>query len=278
MTSVLYTLIALNVAISVLYFPQNSDEYSLRCEFIYWVLFLEGFWAPPTSLQNTIRILLSTTAMVEIYLKVDETKIPFLSVPDRDTTRLAIRPFKWLRFVMFCICGARGELHAMSDDSIVDYNSTTIADHVYWYKPRGKVSFFLYVRLFTMNTSSESCIFVDHHGLDEKITTTTLTPRRHAFRDDALQRDAFCVATGEPAQFCDATHLAPKSKGDDVTFVIILCDSSIIFCSSTFRRFSTIVLLVITPRLQFPGLTIFRTVCCWPRPCMRSSPTDLLPS
>ena len=78
--------------------------------------------------------------MVEIYLKIDETKIPFLSVPDHDALRLAIRPFKWLRLVMFCICGARGELHSMSDDSLVDYNSTTMADHGYWYNPRGKVS------------------------------------------------------------------------------------------------------------------------------------------
>jgi len=55
----------------------------------------------------------------------------------------------------------------------------------------------------------------------KKITTTTLTPRRHDFRDDALKRDGpFCVATGEPAQFCDATHLAPKSKGDDYILAV----------------------------------------------------------
>ena len=55
MTSVLHTLIALNVVISLLYFLRNSGEYSSRyCEFIYRLLFLELFWAPPTSLQNTI--------------------------------------------------------------------------------------------------------------------------------------------------------------------------------------------------------------------------------
>jgi hypothetical protein len=40
-----------------------------------------------------------------------------------------------------------------------------------------------------MNTPLESFIFVDHRGLDDKITTTTLTPRRHDFRGDALVRD-----------------------------------------------------------------------------------------
>ena len=165
--------------------------------------------------------------MVKIYLKVDEMKIPFLSVPNDDTIRLAIHPFKWLRFIMFCICGVRGELHAMSDDSIVDYTSTTMADYVYWYNPQGKVSFFLYIKLFTMNTSLETCIFVDYHGRDEKITTTTQTPCHYAFRDNALERDGpFCVITKVPTDICDAVHLVPKSKGDDVRFMIILCDSS----------------------------------------------------
>ena len=88
-----------------------------------------------------------------------------------------------------------------------------------------------------MNTSLEIFIFVDHHGLDDKITTTTLTPRRRDFRADAVVRDGpFCVATGLEAKYCDATHLAPKSKGHDVTFLVILCDPSIIFCFSTFWR------------------------------------------
>ena len=86
-----------------------------------------------------------------------------------------------------------------------------------------------------MNTSLEAFTFVDYHGLDEKITTTAQTPCRRAFRDDALERDGpFCVVTEVPTDICDAVHLVPQSKGDDVRFMIILCDSSIIFCSSTF--------------------------------------------
>ena len=76
--------------------------------------------------------------MVEVYLQVDGTNLHFLSIPNCDVQRLAIRPFKWLRFVMFSICGARGELHARSDDSVVDYDSTMLSNDIY-YIPRGKV-------------------------------------------------------------------------------------------------------------------------------------------
>lgn len=55
MALVLYRFIAFNAAISLLYFLWNSGEYLLRyCEFIYQLLFLDLFWAPPTLLQNTI--------------------------------------------------------------------------------------------------------------------------------------------------------------------------------------------------------------------------------
>ena len=160
--------------------------------------------------------------MVEVYLQVDGTKHPFLSIPNCDVQRLAIRPLKWLRFVMFCICGARGQLHALSDDSAVDYNSTTLSNDIYWYKPQGKV-FFVRSLSQPQTPSLENLIFVDYKGLNERMTTTTLTLRRHNFRNEILVRDGnYCVITGETSEDCDAAHLIPKSKGDEVTFLIIL--------------------------------------------------------
>ncbi len=79
--------------------------------------------------------------MVEIYLNVHESQVPFLSIPLSDVQRLSIRPFKWLRFVMFSICGARGDLYATLDGPPVDYDGTALADNIiYFYKPSGKVS------------------------------------------------------------------------------------------------------------------------------------------
>ncbi len=80
--------------------------------------------------------------MVEIYLNVYGSQISFFSIPYSDVQRLSIRPFKWLRFVMFStICGARGDLSAMPDGPPVDYESAALADDVrYFYKPSGRVS------------------------------------------------------------------------------------------------------------------------------------------
>jgi len=210
--------------------------------------------------------------MVKIYLKVDGTKISFLSVPNRDAIRLAVCPFKWLRLVMFCICGARGELHSMilsSTTTVPRWRimGTGIIPEVKFFSFVCKIVYHEYILRELYLRGPPRSRWKNHHYYHPDSTLPWFQSRRPAAR---------CILhrhwRTRPILWCH-TPCAQKQR-----FVIILCDSSIIFCSSTFRRFSTIVLLVITPHLQFPGLMIFRTVCCWPRPCIRSSPTDLLPS
>ena len=80
--------------------------------------------------------------MIEIHLTNGESEIPFLSIPLSDVQRLSIRPFKWLRYVMFSICGARGELSAGPTFSEVDYETTALVDDsIYYYFTLGKGSF-----------------------------------------------------------------------------------------------------------------------------------------
>ncbi len=82
-------------------------------------------------------------ASVEIYLVTGEVQVSFLRIPIKDVKRLSVRPFKWLRFVMYAICGAPGKISATPDGDPVEYNSTELADvdAEYYYKPRGKVCF-----------------------------------------------------------------------------------------------------------------------------------------
>ncbi|KAH0826893.1 hypothetical protein J3R83DRAFT_4446 [Lanmaoa asiatica] len=140
--------------------------------------------------------------MVDIYLCYPEPdpKAPFLSIPNSDVERLSNRPFRWLRYIMFSICGARGDLFRTlgATDVPVDYN-TSLADlpAVVYYKPSG------------------DCTFVDYQGLNDRITSTERTSRRESFRRDVLLRDGSCVVTGRNAHACDAAHLIPRSKGDE---------------------------------------------------------------
>ncbi|KAH9174872.1 hypothetical protein EDB89DRAFT_1948327 [Lactarius sanguifluus] len=136
--------------------------------------------------------------MVEIYLSVHESQLSFLSIPLADVQRLAIRPFKWLRYVMYSICGARGDLYATLDGPPVDYDSTALAnDAIYYYKPSGE------------------CVFVDYKDLHDQITSTSQTDDRYDFRQDVMRRDKSCVITKEHEQICDAAHLISWNKGDE---------------------------------------------------------------
>jgi len=80
-------------------------------------------------------------ASVEIYLVTCDVSVSFLSIPIKDVKRLSVRPFKWLRFVMYCICGAPGEISAKVRGDPVEYESTELADANVRYYYQGKVCF-----------------------------------------------------------------------------------------------------------------------------------------
>jgi hypothetical protein len=169
--------------------------------------------------------------MVEIYLNTQ----PFLSIPNGDVRRLSVHPFSWLRYVMFSICGAHGDLSATPNGPPVDYHSTELAEVPYYYTPSGKV--YCLISLLTMVPihSPDGCIFVDHQALNDRITSTSVPCHHPNFRDEVVARDGSCIITRRVATYCDAAHLIPHSKGDEVMFMIILCEPLMMVCSSTLR-------------------------------------------
>jgi hypothetical protein len=65
---------------------------------------------------------------------------------------------------------------------------------------------------------------VDYQALNDRITSSEQTTRRSDFRRSIIQRDGdFCVITGTPGPICDAAHIIPRSKGDEVPFKIDSC-------------------------------------------------------
>ncbi|KAH9965165.1 hypothetical protein BC827DRAFT_1126603 [Russula dissimulans] len=139
-------------------------------------------------------------ADTEIFLIYREAPVSFLSIPRSDIERLAIRPFRWIRYVMFAICGARGDLSTTLTGPPVDYDRAEFAgdENKYYYRP------------------SDNCAFVDHAGLNDRITSTVHTARGSSFRESILRRDGpTCVVTQLAKEHCDAVHLIPRSKGDE---------------------------------------------------------------
>jgi len=76
----------------------------------------------------------------------------------------------------------------------------------------------------------EHFIFVDYDGLKGPESITTVTGETETdydleFTTKIIERDGICIASGTMAFFCDATHLIPRIKGNEVTFVVHLCAS-----------------------------------------------------
>ena len=60
--------------------------------------------------------------------------------------------------------------------------------------------------------------FVDYKGfhVSEESSSGALTPRRSRFRGDVCTRDESCVITRDERKDCEAAHIIPRSKGNDV--------------------------------------------------------------
>ncbi|KAH9953559.1 hypothetical protein BGW80DRAFT_1192203 [Lactifluus volemus] len=137
---------------------------------------------------------------IEIFLIYDGIPKSILLIPYNDIQRLAVYPFRWLRYVMFAISGARGDLSTTLEGPYVDYDRTKFADDenrcYYW--------------------PSEDCAFIDYEGLNDRLTSTAPKRRRSGFRRDLIRRDGpSCVITEVPKAHCEAAHLIPRSKGDE---------------------------------------------------------------
>ncbi len=80
---------------------------------------------------------------IEIFLSFHEAQISFLSIPLSDVERLSVFSFRWIRYVMFTICGARGDLSTTPKGPPVDYDKTEFpdAENTYYYRPSRKLSF-----------------------------------------------------------------------------------------------------------------------------------------
>ena len=80
---------------------------------------------------------------IEIFLVFNQVQTPFLSIPRSDIRRLAVSQFRWIRYIMFAICGARGDLSTTPNGRPVDYDKTTIADNenTYYHRALGKLPF-----------------------------------------------------------------------------------------------------------------------------------------
>ena len=116
------------------------------------------------------------------------------------------KPYKWIRYATGIVVGAHGDLCTHPDSSAVrvDYDSALPAmsmDLYYHTIPEEKW------RMFPINPSINN---------PKLATSTGMSTRQTTFRQDVELRDLSCVVSGATADYCDAAHILPYGKGDQV--------------------------------------------------------------
>jgi hypothetical protein len=118
-------------------------------------------------------------------------------------------------------------------------------------------------------------IFGDCNGSNDRITSSTQTRCRSSFRRHV--NGPFCVITQQTAEACDAAHIIPQIKGDEVLFkkvLHVLIDNP---PSSTLTRSSKIAQIPLSG-LKSQESTLLRMEFSCARICTRLLQPDWSPS
>ena len=142
--------------------------------------------------------------------------VPCLEFPVERVNQLKFssKPFKWIRYCIGAVTGARGHLSRRADLlDAVDYDQTL---------PLEQESVHLYYHV--SDAEKELMFPTDPHladprktnSVDSRAATTTSSVGCEAFRQDLLDRDIWCLITGSDEGLCDAVHLVPHCRDDEV--------------------------------------------------------------
>ena len=121
-------------------------------------------------------------------------------------TQFIQKPYKWIRYATGVVVGAQGDLSFSRDSphDVMDYNQDFQFESANLY-------------YHTNDVEKQKMLPADlEMGCTTVITSSEATPRRTQFRSDVIERDRVCVLTGFGEHNCDAAHLLPHSKGDEV--------------------------------------------------------------
>ena len=132
--------------------------------------------------------------------------IAVLEIPTNELPRFSLRPFKWLRFLAFCVTGVQGRIALSCDvaSPTVDYNTPVVTEKVkvYYHLPPG----------------THAQVFPIDPDLAKSSVHTERSQREGRFRDQLIIRDKSCAMSGdEDTEGLDGAHCISFSKGSEVS-------------------------------------------------------------
>lgn len=129
--------------------------------------------------------------MVDVYLPIEDRQILALSIPFVDIERLSLRPVKWIRFLIFSICGVRGDLATTPNGPPVEYDNSTLdnMDETYYFVPEGNVHIGWPSLTFLFTPLQGDYHLIDFRAINDQATSSARTRRSANFRSDIIERD-----------------------------------------------------------------------------------------
>lgn len=122
--------------------------------------------------------------------------------------RFSQRPYKWICYAIGVVIGAKGILSTSSNS----LNAVAVDDDAV---PAESVDLYYHTTL----EERRRMFPIDPTGGRTHVTSSVSIRRRNDFRDDVAERDGRrCLLTGVEEIFCDAVHVLPHSKGDEVCY------------------------------------------------------------
>jgi hypothetical protein len=163
-------------------------------------------------------ILLSSMAnnMVEVWLEIDNTYRRALTIPFGTCTHFAFFPLAWLCHLGFTICGTVGHISDTQNGQEIDCrpNAPVIQAGIYYYITGGESYFGIIGPLSPLLLETR---WLDVDMMNDRASYSSVrTTRRADFRQDLIDRDGTCVMSNSPPRNCQACHIVPHSRGDEV--------------------------------------------------------------
>ena len=141
--------------------------------------------------------------------------VPCLEFPVERVNRLqfSTKPLKWMRYCIGAVAGARGDLSLKAGSlEVIDYDQplSESASMALYYHVGDEEKEHMFP------TDPRLADPPKTNSVHSRASTTTSSVACQGFRQDLLERDAHCVASGLDEMFCNAVHLVPHCKDDDV--------------------------------------------------------------
>ena len=153
---------------------------------------------------------------VELWLRFDDVYRPCLTIPLETCTRFATYPLAWLSHLGFCLCAREGHVSNSDNGPEIEYrDSPAITPGIYHYIIAEGASYSCIHDIFSPLKLDP--LWLEQVMNDRSSFESAHTAHRQDFRQDIIDRDATCVVTNATQHICQACHIIPHSRGDQVS-------------------------------------------------------------